>query len=194
MLHPLKKLDEAMKEIENENLEYRIEPYKSSLELEHINRVFNHMASQIKELTIEAYEKDIEKLEIEATNLRLQINPHMLLNSLNMIYSLSQSKNYQCIQDFIMNLVQYFRYALRKTDDFVTLKAEMDFVKSYLEIQKIRFPGAFSYTYDMDEELAGMEIPPLLIEKKVCMLAENYGKGNGSDRDSFNCGSYSWTI
>lgn len=167
VLRPLKKLDEAMKEIENENLEYRIEPYKSSLELEHINGVFNHMASQIKELTIEAYEKDIEKLEIEATNLRLQINPHMLLNSLNMIYSLSQSKNYQCIQDFTMNLVQYFRYALRKTDDFVTLKAEMDFVKSYLEIQKIRFPGAFSYTYDMEEELASVEIPPLLIENFV---------------------------
>lgn len=167
IIHPLMNLDHAMHEIESENLDYRLEEKLSSTELAHINRTFNHMAGRIKSLTIESYEKEVERLESEAINLRLQINPHMLLNSLYMIYSLAQSQNYKCIRDYTMHLVQYFRYALRKTDDFVSLKQEMDFVNNYLEIQKIRFPGSFTYTYDIDEELYSAALPPLMIENFV---------------------------
>ena len=167
VIRPLKNLDHAMHEIENENLDYRLEEELSSIELAHINQAFNHMAGRISSLTIESYEKELERLESEAINLRLQINPHMLLNSLNMIYSLAQSQNYKCIRDYTMHLVQYFRYALRRTDDFVSLREEMDFVNNYLEIQKIRFPNSFTYTYDIDEELYSAALPPLMIENFV---------------------------
>ena len=61
-----------------------------------------------------SYDKDIKMLEAEMENLRLQVNPHMLLNSYNMIYALAQSKNYEVIQDYTLCLVDYFRYVLRR--------------------------------------------------------------------------------
>lgn len=167
VLKPLHLLDYGMRQIENENLEYRLDEENNSSEFRHMNRVFNSMVGQINELKIEAYEQDIEKLEIETMNLKLQINPHLLLNSLNMIYSLSQSQNYECIQSYTLNLVQYFRYSLRQNDIFVTIHAELEFIKSYLEIQKIRFPNAFTSIYDIDEDLYDTLIPPLIVQNFV---------------------------
>lgn len=167
VLNPLFKLNTALHQIENQNLDYRIDENEHTNEFRHIDRVFNRMVDQINQLTIESYEKDIEKLDIEATNLRLQVNPHMLLNSLNMIYSLSQSKNYTCIQEFTLCLVDYFRYTLRKTEKLVKLKSEIDFVNSYLRIQKIRFPNSFTYIFDIDDGLLNELIPPFIIQNFV---------------------------
>lgn len=167
VLKPMDALNHAMQEIEHENLDYRIAEETSSYEFRYMDTVFNGMVDQIRNLKIESYEKDIEKLKIEATNLRLQINPHLLLNSLNMIYSLAQSRNYDVITAYTMNLVEYFRYSLRKSDDLVPLSAEMGFVKHYLDIQKIRFPEAFTSVYDMEDELGQVLIPPLIIENFV---------------------------
>lgn len=167
VLRPLRQLDTAMHEIESENLDYRIGSVEKTADFEHMNHVFNKMAEQIKQLTIETYEKDIEKLQIEATNMRLQVNPHMLLNSLNMIYSLSQSQNYKCIQEFTLCLTEYFRYVLYRNEELVTLKEEMKFVNSYINIQKIRFPDSFVSVFNIDEELFVVKVPPLLIQNFV---------------------------
>ena len=167
VLSPLFRLDKAMREIELENMDYRIESVERTNEFIHIVRVFNRMVDQITKLTIESYEKDIEKLEIEAVNIRLQVNPHMLLNSLNMIYSLSHSKNYACIQEFTLSLAEYFRYSLYQNDNMVKISEEMKFINNYLEIQKIRFPGSFTYTYDIEEEILDELIPSLIIQNFV---------------------------
>jgi two-component system, sensor histidine kinase YesM len=167
VLIPLFRLDKAMHQIENQHLEYRIIAHEHTDEFQHMDRVFNRMADQINQLTIESYEKDIEKLKIEATNLRLQVNPHMLLNSLNMIYSLSQSKNYACIQEFTLSLADYFRYTLHQTEKLVTLRDEIKFVKSFLGIQKIRFPKSFTYIFDISEDILDALLPPFLIQNFV---------------------------
>ena len=112
-------------------------------------------------------EKDIKMYQAQLDNLRLQVNPHMLLNSFNMIYSLAQVKNYECIQEFSLHLVEYFRYALKETEALVPLRKEMHFVESYTEIQKIRFPGAFTSVYRIEKDLECAMVPPLLIQNFV---------------------------
>jgi len=167
VLVPLHRLSTAMQEIERDNLDYRIETAEKTTDFQHMNQTFNRMSEQIKDLTIDTYEKDIEKLQIEATNMRLQVSPHMLLNSLNMIYSLSQSKNYKCIQEFTLHLTDYFRYVLHHNSEFVTIRDEMKFVNSFLNIQKIRFPGSFVSVCNIGEDLFDEEIPPFLIQNFV---------------------------
>ena len=105
--------------------------------------------------------------QVQLDNLRLQVNPHMLLNSFNMIYSLAQSRNFQCIQEYSLLLVEYFRYALKETDRFVTVEKEMEFVENYVNIQKIRFPGAFTSVHRIQPDCAEALVPPLLIENFV---------------------------
>ena len=167
VLKPLQLLSGAMHVIEKGNLDYRIRTTANTDDFQYMFDSFNRMAGEIKSLTIESYEKDIERLQTEAVNLRLQVNPHLLLNSFNMIYNLAQSKNFRSIQDFSLHLADYFRYALKQNDKLVPLEAEMKFVLSFLEVQKIRFPGAFTSVYSIDDGLEKVPVPPLLVENFV---------------------------
>lgn len=168
VIKPMERMNMAMKEIEQDHMQYRLDwQRENSREVRYMGYAFNHMVLQIQDLRIQKYETEIKKREIEAVNLRLQINPHLLLNSLNMIASLAKIKDYNTIQKFTMHLSSYFRYALRNPDSMVTLGDEMTFVKSYLDIQKIRYPGAFVSVYNMEDGLENVRIPSLLIENFV---------------------------
>ena len=125
------------------------------------------MLDQIVDLEKKTYDLEIEKKEAQLDSLRLQINPHLLLNSLNTVYSLAQMKKYDGIQTYVLNLVNYFRYSLRNTEEYVQLGKEIDFIKCYLEIQRIRYPGRFYALYNIDEELSAEPVPPLIIENFV---------------------------
>jgi len=158
-------MQEGMRELEQDHVDYRIKNWDTgeSEEFIFLYESFNHMAEEIGA----SREKDAKMYQTELDNLRLQVNPHMLLNSFNMIYSLAQSKNFQCIQEYSLLLVEYFRYALKETNRFVTLDREMAFVESYIGIQKIRFPGAFTSVYNIQEGCMEALVPPLLIENFV---------------------------
>lgn len=162
---PLYRLDLAMQEVEKENLTFRIEntDKNETEDFRYLYRVFNRMAGEVEQ----SREKDKKMYQTELDNLKLQVNPHMLLNSFNMIYSLAQTKNYEYIQRYSMLLVEYFRYVLRENSSLVTLKKEMDFVVNYVEIQKIRFPNTFSFVYKVNEDIMTAYVPPLLIQNFV---------------------------
>ena len=125
------------------------------------------MLNYSQDLQIEAYELKLEKEKEQLINLKLQINPHLLLNSLNTIYSLTMNNKIEEIRDFSINLSKYFRYALRNTSEFVTIQSEIDFIKVYSKVQKIRYPNAFYIMFDVDEELMEERIPPLIIQNFV---------------------------
>ena len=167
VLKPMHVLSGAMHKIETGNLNYQIAGSATSDDFQYMNDAFNRMAAEIQTLTIDSYEKDIERLQTESMNLRLQVNPHLILNSFNMIYNLAQSKKFKSIQDFSRHLTDYFRYALKQNDKLVSIDAEMKFVLSFLEVQRIRFPGAFTSVYSIDEGLENELVPPLLLENFV---------------------------
>lgn len=167
ILAPLRTVEHAMRQIEKEQLDFRIEDMAETEEFQYLFDTYNHMAETLKNLTVEAYELELEKVRLDAINARLQVNPHMLLNSLNMIYSLALSKNFSVIQTYASNLMKYFRYILRKDQSLVTLKEELDFITDFLEVQKIRFPGAFAYVYDVEDNLYDTKMPPFIIENFV---------------------------
>ena len=162
---PMEVLKAAMKELEQNNLDYRIQyidPHETD-DFIFVYEAFNKMATEIGL----SYEKDIKMYQAELDNLKLQVNPHMLLNAFNMIYSLAQTKNYECIQEYSLYLVDYFRYVLKESGDLVSLEKEMRFVESYVGLQKICFPGGFSYVYKIEESCLDALVPPLLIQNFV---------------------------
>ena len=164
---PIRVIERAMKEFGEDHLEYRIEERASTDQFQYLYTSCNNMARDLRGLMIDNYEKELERLKLERNSLLLQVSPHMLLNSLSMIYSLSLSKNDAAIQAFTRNLMQYFRYVLRENRDFVSLREELAFVESYLGIQKIRYPGRFTYVYKMEDELGEIMILPFLIENFI---------------------------
>ncbi len=166
---PLRRLTGAMDQIESGNIEYRIPQTEGkSREFEQINRNFNSMMEEVKTLKIDAYETELARRDIVMKYLSRQIQPHFILNALNIMYCYEQDE-YPLIQKMILCLSKYFRYIVRVNAKFVQLQQEMDHINNYFEIQKIRYGEAFSYEIAYDEALQEALIPVLLVQN----FAEN---------------------
>lgn len=166
MIVPLNQLSSAMKRIEHGDTEFRITEKSAGSEFEQINKNFNRMLDEMSELKIDVYEQHLEKEKIRRCFLSQQIQPHFILNAMNILYSYEQDE-YPLIQKMILCLSQYFRYIVNANTDFVELKNEMLHIRNYFEIQRARYPEEFFAIVEWDEELDNCLIPPLLIQNFV---------------------------
>jgi two-component system sensor histidine kinase YesM len=140
VLKPLRQLMGAMTSLQEGNWESRLAAVSSSREFEVVNQTFNEMVGQIHHLRISVYEEQLHAQKSELLSLRLQINPHFFLNSLNILYQLAQTKSYALIQELTMALAKYFQFMSRTKSDVVWLREEWEHVRTYLRIQEMRFP------------------------------------------------------
>jgi two-component system, LytTR family, sensor kinase len=102
--------------------------------------------------------------ETELRLLRSQINPHFLFNSLNSISSLTISDPEKA-RDMIVKLSEFMRYALsRKDEQLVTLRSELENLRLYLEIEKVRFGDRLSIEELIEEDCLNFRIPVLLLQ------------------------------
>lgn len=163
LIVPLSGLNRAMGELEGGNVDFQLSGGAQNRETEELYLKFNSMAEQLKTLRIQVYEQELEKKDIEATNLRLQVNPHFILNCLNNIFSLAKSGNMENIKKFTKYLANYLRHSLWHTSGNVMIGEELRCVEDFISIQKIRFPNAFTYISNVDDQLMEKEIPSLLI-------------------------------
>ena len=166
LLRPVQRIKNAMGRIERGDIEYRITEDGENQDAQELIQYFNNMADNLKELRIQVYEKELERMDVEATNLRLQVNPHFILNSLNVIFSLARNnklENMDGIRVFTKYLANYLRFTLWNTTGTVALADEIRNVDNYMELQKIRFPGCFIYLCNVEEETLEARIPSLLI-------------------------------
>lgn len=140
-----------------------------SVVLEYSNMLqnFNEMVSEIKNLKIENYEKELDFQKAYLQYLQMQVNPHFYLNALNIIYSMAQVENYQMIQEMAMSLVEYSRYMFRSPKSLVTVQQEMEHVENYMKIQKLRFPERIQFQSDISSEIEDALIPPFIIQSFV---------------------------
>jgi LytS/YehU family sensor histidine kinase len=124
---------------------------------------------QIETLRIERHQLN---LQFEA--LKSQLSPHFLFNALNTISSLIY-RDIKQSDKFIRRLASTYQYIL-KTDDkkLVRFSHELDMVKSYFYMQKIRYGDIFKYEIAIDNKTLDSLIPPLTLQ----MLAENALKHN----------------
>lgn len=165
---PLNRLIKAINLIERGDLDYRIPEKSNGTEFEQINRSFNGMMEQIKNLKIDVYEQELEKKNIKMQYLSQQIQPHFILNALNLLYSY-EPEEYPLIQKMILCISKYFRYIVKMNEEFVELSQEMNHIKNYFEIQRARFPGLFFSIVEYEEDLGKALIPPLIVQN----FAEN---------------------
>ncbi|WP_202128492.1 sensor histidine kinase [Paenibacillus dendrobii] len=162
-LKPMNNLVRGMRRIKHGDWNTRLQPSKSK-EFAIIDETFNSMASEIHELKISVYEEQIKAHKAELKHLQLQINPHFLLNSINIVYNLAEIKNYSVIQLMCMNLVKYFRFTTKTNQIAVTIAEEMEHMESYIKIQQVRFPERVTYDIHITDGAEKAAIPPLLIQ------------------------------
>ncbi|MGI8635564.1 MAG: sensor histidine kinase, partial [Segetibacter sp.] len=104
-----------------------------------------------------------EKLATELSFLKSQINPHFLFNTLNNIYSLALVKS-EATADAVLKLSSIMRYVLSETKhDTVPLDKEIQFIKHYIELQKVRLTDKVTIEFNVQGETEGKQIAPLLL-------------------------------
>lgn len=104
-----------------------------------------------------------EKTDAELYFLKQQINPHFLFNSLNSIYSLSIDKADE-VTESILKLSSILRYVLYDSENKkVYLKDEIDVIKNYIELQKLRLTESVKLSFNVVGKLEDYKIEPLLL-------------------------------
>lgn len=105
--------------------------------------------------------------EIELKNLRSQLNPHFLFNSLNSIRALVDIDPIQAKEN-ITTLSNLLRKSLiLGKEQLVTLKDELDLVNDYLDLEKVRFEERLAISIRHDERLNELPVPPFIIQTLV---------------------------
>jgi sensor histidine kinase YesM len=110
-----------------------------------------------------------EYLQSQLLGLKSQMNPHFLFNSLNTLSCLIQEDEEKA-EDFLDHMSKLYRYLLRNNEEhLVSLKTEIDMVRSYYFLLKKRHSDALTLEIDIPEKYLNHEIPPLTLQ----MIVEN---------------------
>src|SRR5258706_4101698 len=130
--------------------------------------------TQVERLRLERWQ-----LELQFESLKNQISPHFLFNCLNTISSLLY-KDVALTEEFIRRMADTFRYLLKNhKQKFVSLKKEIDFVKSFHYLLRVRFEDNFKLEINVPKELMSTPVPPLTLQ----LLVENAVKHNRVTKD-----------
>lgn len=167
LIVPLKALNGALKSVELGDLDYRIRERANSLEYQQSFTAFNVMAEKIKTLKIQNYEKELEREKMELKNLQLQIRPHFLLNTFNLLFALAKRHEDGAIQEIILYLSDYFRYLFRSGKSLELFWREQGLIEGYIRMVKIRYPGCIEIHYLYAPEIKFVRLPPLLLHNFV---------------------------
>lgn len=130
----------------------------------------------------EAQEMRLQKVGLELSLLKSQINPHFLFNTLNSIYVLSEQKS-EKTGDAIIQISNMMRYVLFETHyDFVPLKQEINYIKSYIEMQALRLPKNIQVDFKMDLSCEDLFIAPMLL---IVFIENAYKHGANTHEQTF---------
>ena len=163
---PFKELSQVTDEIAKGNLSVRAN-VNTGVEATALSNSMNTMIDKINEL--------LEQVTIEQTRLRkaefellqAQINPHFLYNTLDAIIWLAEAGEQKRVVGMVRNLSDFFRTSLNQGKDINSIKEEMLHVKSYLEIQHVRYQDILSYDIEVPESLYIYSIPKITIQPLV---------------------------
>ena len=133
-----------------------------------LDKQFNQMLYKLNDLIHKNYIQQLEKKETEFRNLQLQINPHFLYNTLEIISSIAAVKQAFAICELCEKLGDIFRYSLGKNyGEYVTVMQELQHTQNYVFIQKTRFGNKFEVFYNVEPELEDKKILRFILQPIV---------------------------
>jgi LytS/YehU family sensor histidine kinase len=127
----------------------------------------NHFIRKNRMSEVENLKLLAQKQTAELALMRAQLNPHFLFNSLNSIRALI-SENQNEAKNGISRLSNILRSILiYSRRDTVSVEEEMQFVRDYLELEKIRFEERLNFDLQVDQSLLSFQVPPMCVQSLV---------------------------
>ena len=181
MIKPITRLTERLSQLGDSIPPSEFFISEGILEIDKANDKLNKVIFDMQELKIREYHSQLELKKIELNYLKNQIRPHFYLNMLSMIHSMLQTKNYKEIEELTILTSNYLRHLFMANQDFSELKDEVQHIKDYLEIQRIRYGNSIYFSLDYNSELQNTLVPSLLLQTFI----ENTIKHGFSFQDLF---------
>jgi two-component system sensor histidine kinase YesM len=125
------------------------------------------MISEIEKLISRVVEEQRIKRQVELNVLQAQIKPHFLYNTLDTMGYLAISGKSDEVYEAIEALGSYYRTSLSKGSEVISLREEIEIVKNYLTIQKLRYGDIFNVNYEIDERVYEYKILKLVLQPLV---------------------------
>ena len=127
----------------------------------------NLMAEQINVLIQKNIEEqqNIQKAEMKA--LQAQITPHFLYNTFDTIIWLAEEEKTDEVVKITKAFSEFLRISLSRGHEWITIAQELDHIKNYLTIQKIRYADILNYEIEADEEILNYKIIKLVLQPLV---------------------------
>lgn len=167
LIGPMNSLRKDMEKIQNGEYELRIKTDSDNEEFDMLAGSFNKLLDEIIHLRIQYYEKRLELQEADQKYIRLQLRPHFFLNAMTTVSALSTQGKNEEIQKYIHALSKNIRYMFSAGMHTVTVKAEIQHVENYFEMQELKYPDCVFTYIDLPEELEEWRIPQMIVHTIV---------------------------
>lgn len=166
--YPLYRLQAEMNKVKDLNYDVnRSKLKKGSKEIIQLDATFNEMMRRIRYLADKLLQEQENQRKSELKALQNQINPHFLYNTLDsIIYMIDKGEN-QKAEEMIVALSKFFRISISRGKTIIPLKDEVEHVRNYLLIQKIRFGDQFTYSINVDPSLYQYSCIKLILQPLV---------------------------
>jgi len=166
MTRPVNKLSDAMKCVQNGDFTIRLNSRRKD-EMGMLMTSFDFMLVKINTLICEVYQEKIAQKNAEMEALEARINPHFLYNTLDSINWMLIDKEEYEISEVIVSLGDLLKYCVDKSNSIVKLEQEIDYIISYLLIQKTRLEDRLDYHIRIPEYLKALHVPKLILQPLV---------------------------
>jgi LytS/YehU family sensor histidine kinase len=126
-----------------------------------LSNAYRMIQDRIKEDRLQK-EKENENLKTELSLLRSQVSPHFMFNIMNNMVALARKKS-DILEPSLIKLSSLLRYMLYETDERVALQKEIEYLQSYIDLQKQRFGNNVMIKTCMEKVEDSFEIEPMLL-------------------------------
>jgi len=196
---PILKLRESMLQVQHGDFDVHLDEITSDDEIGDLVNSFETMTSEINQLMEHNVQAEKEKRSNEMKALQAQINPHFLYNTLDSIIWMSQAGKKDDVIKMTSSLSKLLRRSISNPDEMVTLAEEIDQVKNYLVIQKMRYRDKLEYEIDINPDLKDKMVIKLLLQPLVENaiyhgIKNKEGKGLISIREFIEYGNLCITV
>ncbi|MDP4098864.1 sensor histidine kinase [Paenibacillus sp. P96] len=181
---PLSRLVSAMQYVQRGDFagaEVRL-PAEHSVrnEVGFVTSTFRNMVGQLRSHIQTEFELKLLRQQAEYKALLMQINPHFLFNTLELMSSLAMQKRTDDTVQVIESLGKMLRFSLRLSDDVIRLEEELKYVRDYISILDVRFGDKLHLTLQEEEGLGGATIIKFILQPLI-ENAVKYSFGHSSE-------------
>lgn len=184
MIKPIIKLSRSAEDIAKGHFDTEEIVVKSDDELKILAIAFNKMKNNLKayieelrskaETEAKLKDQEMENLTMQhlLDNAKLyalqsQINPHFLFNTINAGVQMAMLEGADRTSEFLESMSSLFRYNIKQINSVVTLKQELDNIKDYYDLLKVRFGDLIKFRFRIDESALDIKMPPLIFQPIV---------------------------